>query len=51
MQFTDAWDERVMHDVAGLEVPFLGRRLLMANKRATGRAKDLADVAALEGNA
>jgi hypothetical protein len=29
-------------------VPFIGRNALLANKRAAGRAKDLADVEALE---
>jgi hypothetical protein len=34
--------------VDGLEVPFIGREALLANKRATGRPKDLADIDALE---
>jgi len=29
-------------------VPFIGRKAFLANKRATGRAKDLADAEALE---
>ncbi len=33
----------------GLEIPFISRDALLANKRASGRLKDLADVAALEG--
>lgn len=33
--------------VADLSVPFLGRAALIANKRATGRLKDLADLEAL----
>jgi hypothetical protein len=33
--------------VAGLAVPFLGRDCLVANKRASGRAKDRADLEAL----
>ena len=38
-------------DLAGLRVPFISREALIANKRATGRLKDLADVEALEGRA
>jgi len=34
-----------------LRVPFISREALIANKRATGRLKDLADVEALEGRA
>lgn len=46
--FDEAWPRRLVANVAGLDVPFLGRDDLLANKRATGRPKDLADVAALE---
>ena len=45
--FDEAWLERVTHDVEGLAVPFIGRGALVKNKRATGRAKDLADLEAL----
>jgi hypothetical protein len=45
--FSDAWPGRVTHDVDGLAVPFLGRAALVRNKRASGRAKDLADLEAL----
>ncbi len=34
----------------GLAVPFIGRQEFLANKRAAGRAKDLADIEALEGD-
>lgn len=37
--------------VRGVQVPFISRAALVANKRASGRLKDLADVAALEGRA
>jgi hypothetical protein len=33
--------------VRDLAIPFIGRRALVANKRATGRLKDLADLEAL----
>ena len=45
--FEDAWADRVTHEVAGMSVPFLGRASLVANKRASGRAKDRADLEAL----
>jgi hypothetical protein len=45
--FDEAWPDRVTHEVAGLDVPFLGRKALVRNKRASGRAKDLADLEAL----
>lgn len=47
VEFENAWADRVTHDVAGLAVPFLGRAALVRNKRATGRAKDRADLEAL----
>jgi len=36
--FEEAWAGRVVHEVAGLAVPFLGRAALVRNKRAAGRA-------------
>jgi hypothetical protein len=45
--FEEAWRGRVTHPVEGLVVPFLGRADLVRNKRATGRAKDRADLEAL----
>jgi len=48
VSFEEAWPTRAIHDVTGLAVPFIGRDALLQNKRATGRAKDLADVEALE---
>lgn len=47
LTFEDAWMTRVTHEVEQLEVPFVGRNELIANKRATGRPKDLADIHAL----
>ena len=47
LEFADAWTDRVVHSVEGIEVPFLGRRSLIQNKRASGRLKDLADLQAL----
>lgn len=45
--FGSAWRERVETDIDGHLIPFLGRETLIANKRAIGRLKDLADVEAL----
>ena len=48
VDFDHAWSARSMHRVGTLDVPFLGRTALLDNKRATARAKDLADVEILE---
>ena len=45
--FEEAWNDRVEREVEGLVVAFLGREMLLKNKRATGRLQDLADVEAL----
>jgi hypothetical protein len=45
--FESAWRERVMMGVEGIEVPTISRDNLIANKIATGRPQDLADVARL----
>ncbi|HZM51949.1 MAG TPA: hypothetical protein VFE68_15705 [Vicinamibacteria bacterium] len=45
--FEEAWADRMTHEVEGLAIPFIGRAALVKNKRATGRAKDLADLEAL----
>lgn len=47
VSFAEAWADRVEHDVRDRRVPFLGRSTMIANKRATGRRKDLADLEAL----
>lgn len=44
VDFDRAWDSRQKVEIAGLEVAFLGREALLANKKASGREKDLADV-------
>jgi hypothetical protein len=48
LSFEEAWESRVIREVAGLQIPFLGRDALLRNKRASGRTKDLADVELLE---
>lgn len=42
--FDDAWKNRVHVEIGELEVPVLGRSELVRNKRAVGRARDLADI-------
>lgn len=46
--FEEAWPDRVVQDVSGLPVPFIGREAFIRNKRASGRPQDLLDVRTLE---
>ena len=48
VEFADAWADRVEAKLAGISVPVLSRRQLIANKKASGRLQDLADVERLE---
>lgn len=48
IQFDEAWEHRQYGNLDGLRVPFISREDFLANKRASGRPKDLADVAELE---
>lgn len=43
-----AWKNHVSGECGGVSVRFLSRADFIANKRASGRAKDLADIEALE---
>ena len=45
--FDQAWPSRVTVAIEGLAVPVIGRDDLLRNKAASGRPKDLADLAAL----
>ena len=47
VDFAVAWADREEHEIRSRRAPFLGRRTLVANKRAAGRTKDLADLEAL----
>jgi hypothetical protein len=47
--FGEAWESRVAGEIDDVPVHFIDRTLLIRNKRAAGRPKDIADVAALEG--
>lgn len=46
--FEDAWKDRVTREVFGRQIPFIGVAALRRNKMASGRPKDLADVAWLD---
>lgn len=48
VHFEDAWRGRIEQGLEDCAVAYLGRADLIANKRATARAQDLADVALLE---
>jgi len=48
VQFTEAWDDRQTGEVDGVTFFVISRARLIQNKRATGRPKDLADLAWLE---
>ena len=45
--FDEAWASRVVGDVDGRTVSFIGRAALLTNKTASGRPKDIADAARL----
>ena len=47
--FAEAWPSHIEAEVApGLKCPVIGLDALLANKRASARPQDLADVSALE---
>ena len=48
VDFEVAWSGRLIARLGEHEVGFLGRQELIANKHASGRPKDLADIALLE---
>jgi hypothetical protein len=47
--FEEAWRNRVTIDLEGRSIPVIGREELIRTKRETGRPRDLADLAELEG--
>ena len=49
LTFEQAWANRIEQSVEGVRGPVLGLSDLLANKRASGRDKDRADVKGLEG--
>jgi hypothetical protein len=48
VEFGEAWERRIEGALGGQRVAVLGLEDLIRNKRASGRPKDLVDVAALE---
>lgn len=48
VRFSEAWNEKFDTKFAGIPVAVLSRRLLIQNKRASGRTQDLADIERLE---
>jgi hypothetical protein len=45
--FDDAWASRATAELDGRAIAFIGRAALLKNKEATGRPKDIADIARL----
>jgi hypothetical protein len=45
--FEEAWASRVLGELEGRTVGFIGRTALLKNKSAAGRPQDVADVARL----
>jgi len=48
LSFGEAWTGRLERPFGDVQVSFIGRDAFVRNKRATGRAKDLADIEGLE---
>ncbi|WP_084955607.1 nucleotidyl transferase AbiEii/AbiGii toxin family protein [Thermoactinospora rubra] len=48
VEFESCWPRRVEVSISGQPVPFISVDDIIANKRASGRPQDLADIAALE---
>lgn len=48
LDFEGAWSRRLTKEIDGLSLPVISAPDLIANKKATGRLQDLADVEALE---
>ena len=48
VSFEEAWQTREFEMFEGMTVPFLSRDCLIKNKSSTGRAKDAADVIAMQ---
>jgi hypothetical protein len=48
VSFEEAWLRRITLELSGCSIPVIGREDFVANKRATGRLKDLADIEDVE---
>ncbi len=49
VDFEECWADRLSVELAGLELPFIGREGLKRNKQASARPQDLVDIQILEG--
>lgn len=49
VDFDEAWSTRVVIEIDGMPIPFLGLDALRRNKKATGRDRDLLDIRLLDG--
>ena len=45
--FDQAWEKKIVIELNGMNVPFIGRDDLITNKKAAGRPQDIADVSRL----
>ena len=50
VDFETCWRDRLEIEMGDMRVPFIGLEGLKANKKASGRAQDMVDVAILEGD-
>jgi hypothetical protein len=48
LTFDEAWADRLRRPFGDVDVDFIGRASFIRNKRATGRPKDLGDIAGME---
>lgn len=48
LNFDQAWENRIVEKLSGIEVNVIGREELLANKLEVGRDKDLLDAAAIK---
>jgi predicted nucleotidyltransferase len=44
VSFNDAYSTKKIHEINGMKVPYLSIDMLLVNKAASGRAKDLMDI-------
>lgn len=47
IDFADSWKSRIEFEIDGVTIPFISLDHLRANKKASGRPRDIADLAAL----
>lgn len=49
IEFEDAWSSETSAKLEEFELPMIGKEHFITNKRAVGRAKDLADIESIQG--